>query len=71
MQSYMPSGARQYLGQNYWLPMRGNFMRADFIELKRPAGDMDPAAVGERQKVNDNLADILYQGVGRKRAYRI
>ncbi len=69
MQSYMPSGARQYLGQNYCLPMRGNFMQADFIELKRPAGDMDPAAVGERQKVNDNLADILYQGAGRKRAY--
>ena len=69
LQGYVPAGGRQYLGANYWLPIRGNFMEADFIELKRPAGDMDPQAVDERHKANQNWADILYQGADRKRAY--
>lgn len=69
LQGYMPAGARQQLGANYWLPMRGEFMQADFIELERPAGDMDPAAVVERHRANDNWADILYQGAQHKRAY--
>lgn len=69
LQGYVPAGGRQYLGANYWLPIRGNFMQADFIELERPASDMDPQALGERRKANQNWADILYQGAGRKRAY--
>ena len=69
LQGYVPAGGRQYLGANYWLPIRGNFMQADFIELERPASDMDPQAIGEREKANRNWADILYQGAGRKRAY--
>lgn len=69
LQGYVPAGGRQYLGANYWLPSRGNFMQADFIELERPASDMDPQALGERRKANQNWADILYQGAGRKRAY--
>jgi ectoine hydroxylase-related dioxygenase (phytanoyl-CoA dioxygenase family) len=69
MQSYMPAGTRQHLGRNYWLPMRGDFMQPDFIELERPTGDMDPAAVAERRRANDNWADILYQGAKRKRAF--
>lgn len=69
LQGYVPAGGRQYLGANYWLPIRGSFMQADFIELERPASDMDPQALGERRKANQNWADILYQGAGRKRAY--
>ena len=69
LQGYVPAGGRQYLGANYWLPIRGNFMQADFIELERPASDMGPQAIGERRKANQNWADILYQGAGRKRAY--
>ena len=69
LQGYVPAGGRQYQGANYWLPIRGNFMQADFIALERPAGDMDPQALGERRKANQNWADILYQGAGRKRAY--
>ena len=65
----MPAGARQQLGENYWLPIRGNFMQADFIELQRPRSDMDAAAAGERQKANDNWAEILYQGANQKRSY--
>jgi non-heme Fe2+,alpha-ketoglutarate-dependent halogenase len=69
MQAYVPTGGRQLLGENYWLPMRGAFMDSNFIELKRPCRDMDPAAVLERQRANQNWADILYQGASQKRNY--
>lgn len=69
LQGYMPAGARQDLGENYWLPIRGQFMQPDFVALDRPLGDMDPAAVRERQKANHNWADILYHGASQKRAY--
>lgn len=69
LQAFMPAGSRQVLGENYWLPIRGDCMQPDFIELKRPAADMDPVAVSERQKANDNWTNILYQGASRKRAY--
>jgi len=69
MQSYMPAGARQTLGENYWLPMRGNCSQPDFVYLKRPRHDMDPEGVSEREKINRNWADILYQGAPQKRAY--
>jgi non-heme Fe2+,alpha-ketoglutarate-dependent halogenase len=69
IQAYVPKGGRQLLGENYWLPMRGECSGADFIELARPSGDMDPQAVAERQRVNQNWADILYHGASRKRSY--
>jgi len=69
MQAYMPAGARQTLGENYWLPMRGDCAQPDFIELKRPVADMDSTGVGERNKANQNWASILYQGAEKKRAY--
>jgi hypothetical protein len=69
MQAYVPGDGRQLLGENYWLPMRGDFMDSDSIELKRPLRDMDPASIAERQRVNQNWADILYQGSSQKRNY--
>ena len=69
LQAYVPAGGRQLLGENYWLPMRANFMESDFIELKRPRSDMDPASVEERQRANQNWSDILYQGARQKRNY--
>lgn len=69
MQAYMPAGARQTLGKNYWQPMRGNCEQPDFVYLKRPRNDMDPEGVNEREKANRNWADILYQGASQKRAY--
>jgi hypothetical protein len=69
MQAYMPAGARQTLGENYWLPMRGDCVQPDFIELKRPTADMDSTGSGERRKANQNWANILYQGAEKKRAY--
>ena len=69
MQAYMPAGARQTLGDNYWLPIRGNCLQPDFVTLKRPRADMDPEGISEREKANRNWADILYQGAPRKRTY--
>lgn len=69
MQGYVPAGGRQQLGENYWLPIRGKFMQAGFIEQKRPAADMDASGLGERQKANQNWASILYRGASQKRAY--
>jgi len=69
MQAYMPAGSRQTLGENYWLPMRGDFVQPGFIELKRPTADMDSTGSGERHKANQNWANILYQGAEKKRAY--
>ncbi len=69
MQAYMPAGARQTLGDNYWLPMRGNCSQLDFVYLNRPRHDMEPGGLSEREKANRNWADILYQGAPKKRAY--
>ena len=69
MQAYMPPHARQTLGQNYWLQIRGENQRQDSIALHRPQFDMDPVAVADRKLANDNWAQILYQGARKKRAY--
>jgi non-heme Fe2+,alpha-ketoglutarate-dependent halogenase len=42
MQAYVPASARQLLGDNLWIPMRGEFMQPDCIALERPGHDMDP-----------------------------
>lgn len=68
MQAYMPAGARQALGENLWLPMRGKGAQPDFVYLKRPREDRDLEGVSERIKVNWNWARILYQGPSQKRA---
>ncbi len=69
LQAYMPSGARQVLGENLWLPVRGDASHPDMVRVRRPRADMDADAVEQRRRVNQNWADILYQGASRKRAY--
>jgi hypothetical protein len=69
IQAYAPAGTRQLLGENYWMPIRGECMQAGFTELGRPGGDMDTAGIGEREKANRNWANILYKGARGKRAY--
>ena len=69
IQAYVAAGGRQLLGDNLWLPMRGEFMQADFEALDRPARDMDPVGVEARRKANANWAEILYHGAARKRSY--
>jgi non-heme Fe2+,alpha-ketoglutarate-dependent halogenase len=69
IQAYVPSPARQMLGDNLWIPMRGEFMQPEYVALERPGHDMDPVGVESRRRANANWADILYQGAGRKRNY--
>jgi len=69
IQAYAPAGTRQLVGENYWMPIRGECMEPDFIELERPRGDMDAAGIGDRDKANSNWADLLYRGARGKRAY--
>jgi non-heme Fe2+,alpha-ketoglutarate-dependent halogenase len=69
MQAYMPPLARQVLGENYWLKIRGKQFPGDCSALQRPRFDMDPEGVEWRRLVNDNWASILYQGADKKRAY--
>jgi len=69
IQAYVPAGTRQLIGENLWLPMRGDFMQPGFVELQRPRRDMDAEAVEWRRRANDNWANILYHGAGRRRAY--
>ena len=69
MQSYMPPPARQVLGENYWMKIRGKAFPDDRIELQRPRFDMDPEGIERRRLANDNWAGILYQGADQKRSY--
>lgn len=69
MQAFMPPHAHQVLGGNYWLNIRGDNPRENNISLQRPTSNMNPEAVENRKRVNDNWANILYQGAEKKRAY--
>ena len=69
IQAYVPAGARQVLGDNLWLPMRGHFDCEGFDALQRPQTDMDEAALAERARANHNWAEILYHGAERSRRY--
>jgi len=69
IQAYVPAPSRQLLGDNLWLPMRGEFMQHGYVELERPEYDMAPTGVESRRKANANWADILYQGARDKRNY--
>ena len=69
IQGFMPGEARQTVGENYWLPVRGQFSHPDMIELQRPVGDMLDAGIRHRKLANQNWANILYQGAEQTRAY--
>ncbi len=69
LQAYMPAGAAQTIGENLWLPIRGNCAHPQMVRLRRPRRDMDADAVAERERVNRNWANILYQGAAQKRNY--
>lgn len=69
LQAFMPAPARQTLGENYWLPIRGKDWHDDSPRLTRPQADMDFDGVANRELANDNWANILYQGAEQKRAY--
>ena len=69
LQAFMPKGAKQVIGENYWSPVRGDCMQAEFTTLNRPKADMGKKMISERNRVNENWSTILYQGASKKRAY--
>ena len=69
MQAYMPPHARQVVGKNHWLQIRGKNLREESTTLRRPKFDMDPRGVAGRRLANENWANILYHGAEQKRAY--
>ena len=68
-QAFMSPPARQVLGDNLWLPVRGKDWHDDTPRLTRPHADMDSEGIRNRKLANDNWANILYQGAEKKRAY--
>ena len=69
LQGYAPGGSRQVIGDNLWLPVRGEPEHPGMTRLSRPLSDLDPAGLARRQRVNDNWAEILYRDARRQRAY--
>lgn len=69
LQSFVASGGQQVVGDNCWLPVRGECDHGEMIELQRPQYDAEPGAVAQRQKVNENFSRILYHGAEKVRAY--
>jgi len=69
LQSFMPTGAKQHIGQNYWSPARGNCSQPEHSYLARPQVDMDANSIIERDKANKNFSDILYDGAKIKRNF--
>ena len=69
MQGFMPPQSTQIIGENFWTPIRGNNERENSTSLQRPAFDMDPIGVENRNRVNKNWSEILYAGAKQKRAY--
>ena len=70
LQSYMRPDVMQVVGDNYWLDIQGNNERGpDSVSLSRPQTDASQESVTLRNKVDENLAGILYQGAERRRAY--
>ncbi len=69
LQAFVPSGAAQTIGENLWMPARGNCTHPEMIRLQRPQHDMDAAAIAERDRANRNWAKILYQDAAQRRNY--
>ena len=70
LQSYMPPNVVQQIGKNYWLDIQGDNLRGpDSISLPRPGVDAANGSVTIREQVDENLAEILYNGAKIRRAY--
>lgn len=70
LQSYMRPDVMQMIGENYWLDIQGQCERgAGSVSLPRPEYDAAPAAVALREKVDENMAGILYRGAEKRRAF--
>jgi len=70
LQSYMRPEVLQTKGDNYWLDVQGHNDRGpNSVTLTRPNSDAAASDIEMRNRVDENLANILYQGAKQKRAY--
>ena len=69
IQPYMPPDVRQTITPTGAQLIRGQDPHGHFYRLGRPQGDMNPADIEARDKVNDEWADILYHGAEKRRDY--
>jgi len=70
LQSYMANDIEQHVGENMWLPVRGKNRSQQGTELlSRPSGGMSMSDVAQRDRVNKNFSDILYNGAAQRRNY--
>ncbi len=70
LQSYTRNDVRQVIGENMWLPVRGEGRSSsDTTVLSRPVRSMSAESVALRERVNKNFGDILYHGATQRRNY--
>lgn len=70
LQSYMANDIEQHIGENMWLPARGKARsQSNTRLLSRPAKNLCPEAIDQREVVNKNFGDILYHGAEQRRNY--
>ena len=70
LQSYMSNDIEQHIGENMWLPVRGKVRtQAGTKLLSRPATNMSPESISQRETNNKNFSDILYHGAEQRRKY--
>ncbi len=68
LQSYMANDIDQIIGENMWLPVRGQMRsQSKSTFLSRPATNMSEESVALRENVNKNFGDILYHGAEKRR----
>jgi len=70
LQSYMSNDIEQTIGENMWLPVRGEVRsQPGTTLLSRPEVSMSVEAVSQRAFVDKNFGDILYHGAEQRRGY--
>ena len=70
LQSYMPPGVEQVIGNNMWMHIRGKQRQdSDGVSMHRPQYDMDLRSVAQRKLAYENYSKILYYGAKTKRKY--
>lgn len=69
IQQYIPPYVKGDDEEDYALRVRGEDGYGHFTNWERPTGDLQPEYVRLRQRVNQLMADRLYSGAEKRRAY--
>lgn len=67
MQSFMNPACQQHVGKVMAMPIAGNSDHAHLELVPRPNSEVSAEGIAARKRVNDNYADILYQGAEKRR----